>query len=354
MIRKRGKRYEVRWTEGGRKLGRTFIRHDDARAFDVDTKRRKQLGALAPSVLQSRQTLAQFVEDEWWPRHAIPNLKDSTRRRYLEVWGTHLLPRVGEYELRALSPMVIEDLRAQMSRQGVGIPTQRKALILLQGILRRAVVRGLIPSNPVQVVDKPRMPPARRPEPLEPATIERIRAQLKPRDATLVSLLAYAGLRPGEAIAVRWQDIEDRTLYVHASKTERARTVDLLAPLVQDLNEWRLACGRPADSTSVIARGAREWDRNGWGAWRRRIYQPAARNTGVTGDMRVYRLRGSFVSLLLWEGRSLPYVAEQAGHSIATLAKHYAGVMRELEDQPRVPAGEAIRQAREQTTRRVG
>lgn len=63
--------------------------------------------------------------------------------------------------------------------------------------------------------------------------------------------------------------------------------------------------------------------------------------------MRVYRLRGSFVSLLLWEGRSLPYVAEQAGHSVATLARHYAGVLDALEDQERVPAAEAIRRARE-------
>ena len=45
---------------------------------------------------------------------------------------------------------------------------------------------------------------------------------------------------------------------------------------------------------------------------------------------------------LLWEGHSLTYVAEQAGHSIATLARHYAGTMRELETKPRVPAAEAI------------
>ncbi len=56
----------------------------------------------------------------------------------------------------------------------------------------------------------------------------------------------------------------------------------------------------------------------------------------------------SFVSLLLWEGHSLTYVAEQAGHSIATLARHYAGTMRELETQPRVPAAEAILQARDE------
>jgi hypothetical protein len=53
------------------------------------------------------------------------------------------------------------------------------------------------------------------------------------------------------------------------------------------------------------------------------------------------------VSLLLWEGRSLTFVAEQAGHSVATLARHYAGVLRELEHAPRRPATEAIRVARE-------
>jgi hypothetical protein len=41
---------------------------------------------------------------------------------------------------------------------------------------------------------------------------------------------------------------------------------------------------------------------------------------------------------MLWEGRSLTYVAEQAGQSVATLAKHYAGVLRELEGQPQKPA----------------
>ena len=63
-------------------------------------------------------------------------------------------------------------------------------------------------------------------------------------------------------------------------------------------------------------------------------------------DLRAYRLRGSFVSLLLWEGHSLTYVADQAGHSVATLAKHYAGVLDEREEQAHVPAADANRAAR--------
>jgi integrase len=346
-IQKRGSRYVVRWREGGRQLARTFAKRGDAAAFEVDVKRRRQLGALAPGVIQSRVTLAEFVRDDWWPRHVVATLKPSTQRRYLEVWGTHLLPPLGDYELRAITPMLVEDLRAQFDRDRVGVPSQRKALMVLQGILRRAVVRGLIPANPVTAVDKPRQPPTRRPEPLAPLTIERIRAQLAQRDTTLVSLMAYAGLRPDEATKARWGDLGERALHVHASKTERPRVIELLAPLAQDIAEWRMACGRPPDDALICpTHDGNEWQLHDRQNWRRRIYQPAAKAAGVKGDLRVYRLRGSFVSLLLWEGRTLTYVAEQAGHSVATLANHYAGVLKELEDQPRTPAADAIRHAR--------
>jgi integrase len=378
-VRRRGRQFEVRWTEGGRKRSRSFLRAEDARAFDLDIKRRKQLGALAPGIIQSRQTLAEFVEEEWWPRHAIPNLAPDTRRRYLEVWGVHLLPRLGDYELREITPMVVEDLRDQMTHAKVGAPTQRKALMLLQGILRRAVVRGLLPVNPAQLVDKPKQRPTQLPQPLPPVTVERIRAimlqlrtrivpaagtgkrsrrayetslgtsQDRQRNALIVSMLAYAGLRPIEDRGCTWGDLRDRTLHVFATKTSRPRDVDLIAPLAQDLAEWRMVCGRPPDDELVIPRPSRgQWTREDWANWRRRVWRPAAIEAGVTGDLRPYRLRGSFVSLLLWEGHSLTYVAEQAGHSIATLARHYAGTMRELETKPRVPAAEAIRQAREE------
>ena len=53
-------------------------------------------------------------------------------------------------------------------------------------------------------------------------------------NAMIVSLLAYAGLRPVEDRGARWGDVRDRTLRVAASKTGRVRHIDLLAPLAQD------------------------------------------------------------------------------------------------------------------------
>ena len=150
-IRKRTDRkgqWEVQWREGGRQRARLFARRKDAEQFELDIKRRRQLGPLAATVIQSRMTLAEFMLEEWWPRYAIPNLKTSTRRRYLEVWGAYLLPNLGGYQLREITPMLVEDLAASLAARGIAPASQRKALLLLSGGLRRAVVRGLIPHNP--------------------------------------------------------------------------------------------------------------------------------------------------------------------------------------------------------------
>lgn len=346
-LERRGKKWRVRWTEGGHHRSREFDRKGDAETWEGEVRRRKQLGPLASQVLVSQQTLTEFVLEEWWPKYAIVNLKPNTRRRYAEVWATHLNPRLGGYRLGEITPALVEDLAAQLHGTNLSVASQRKVLLLLQGILRRAVVRGLIASNPVQAIDKPHTPTRAWPEPLAPETVEKIRSQLKQRDAVLVSLMAYAGLRPGEAITAPWHELGERKLHLFASKTQRERRVDLLAPLAQDLAEWRLASGRPDGKSLIVPTvSGGEWTREIWANWRRRIYQPAAKKAGVK-DLRPYALRGSFASLLLWEGRSLPFVAAQDGHSVATLAKHYAGVLDALEHAPRVSAEEAIRQARE-------
>lgn len=373
----REREWEVKWREGGRQRSRSFERKGDAQAFERDVERRKQLGPLAGTVMVSKMSLAEFMEEEWWPRYAIPNLAEDTRRRYLEVWGHDLLPRVGGYPMREITPLLVEDLRDQLKQAGLSTSSQRKALLLLSGVLKRAVVRGLIPANPVGMIQMPKAPPAAAVQPLPPETVERIRHIMlqqrvrvvpasgagkraqrgyeapvgspleRQRNALIVSMLAYSGLRPIEDRGSRWQDLQGKTLHVFASKTKRARHIDLLAPLVQDLAEWRMACGRPVDGLIVPRPSGGEWTREDWSNWRARVWRPAAIEAGVTGDLRPYRLRGSFVSLLLWAGEDLAYVADQAGHSIATLAKHYAGVMKELRGKPRVPAAEAIRQARE-------
>jgi integrase len=166
----------------------------------------------------------------------------------------------------------------------------------------------------------------------------------------VVSVLAYAGLRPQEARGLRWGHVRERTLVVHAPKTRRhrpqPRTVRLLAPLAADLHEWRMACRRPADDTPVFAaRMGGEWTDVGFDRWRVEVWKRALADSGLPYQ-RPYDLRHSFASLLLHKGRSVIYVARQLGHGAELTMRTYGHVTDELEDAPHVSAEGAILAAR--------
>src|SRR5207249_2331391 len=97
---------------------------------------------------------------------------------------------------RELNPKVVGRFRADLERAGVGAPTVRKTMFLLQSVLALAEAEGLISKNPVKVVKKPRQD-SRTVRPLAPETVESIRSHMNITSATLVSMLSYAGLRPG-------------------------------------------------------------------------------------------------------------------------------------------------------------
>jgi integrase len=188
-----------------------------------------------------------------------------------------------------------------------------------------------------------------------PVTVEALRAAVDLRDATLLSVLAYAGLRPGEALALRWDDIREKTILVERAlslgadedtKTTTHRTVRLVAPLRQDLAQWRLASGRPDDGSLVFpSQSGGPWTEPAYQSWRRRSFKRALDATGVT-KATPYTLRHSFASLLLDEGRSVIYVARQLGHDARLTLSRYGHVIDEFEDQPNVSAETSIREAR--------
>ena len=116
-------------------------------------------------------------------------------------------------------------------------------------------------------------------------------AALGPRDAVLVWVLAYAGLRPGEALAMRWADVRERTLLINAPKTNSTRTVRLLGPLAQDLAERRMRSGRPGDKSLVFPRRDGDpWTDTDWRNWRKRRFA-VARQLGHAPSMTLAAVR---------------------------------------------------------------
>ena len=204
MIQKRGKVWRARVLEGGRgsrEITRTFARREDAERFERELKRQRDLGGLE-LFEQGRRTLDE-VAREWWIRHAEPNLAASTRASYADLWDRLILRRLGGQEIRRVTPALVTLLVGDLRAAGYGEPTIRRALMILQGVCTYAVELGYLPSNPVaKVKAKPRAGRSRLVRAVPPERVEAMRAQLtaagRDGDALLVSLIAYAGLRPAK------------------------------------------------------------------------------------------------------------------------------------------------------------
>jgi integrase len=356
--------YVVRWREGARNRQRSFDRRADAQRWDAEVRRRRQLGTLA-QLDAGIVTLNAYVIETWTAVYA-PMLAARTREVYAHTFDRHIAPMLGDLALHTITPAVVA--RWQAAVAPAGHEALAKARTVLSSILSTAAEAELITTNPMRTVRAPRAPMHAEVRPLAPASVEALRAVLDQRDAVLISLMAYAGLRPGEARELRWGHVLDHTLVVGASKTGQRRTVRLLAPLATDLRAWRMASGRPADDAPVIprpsdggvmsARSFNAW-RDGRGPKRsdgkpspRWGFAKALEDAGLP-HARPYDLRHSFASLLLHEGRSVIYVARQLGHDARYTLGTYGHVIDELDGQPQVSAEDAIRAARTSGLRRA-
>jgi integrase len=283
-----------------------------------------------------RQRLESFVE-EWWVLYAEPNLERSTLAVYCWAWQRHARPRLGRLRLRDVTPLTVARFRAALEADGVGAETVRKTLTMLQSVFQRAVEWQLLEANPVRAARKPPVGRARAVPAIGPVIVEAMRSDLRARgrehDARLIVLLAYAGLRPGEALGLEWRHVRERTLLVEQAVSNgelkglknrrRSRAVRLLAPLRDDIEPVRT-------SGPVFARASGGlWRETDWRNWRRRVFRPAAEHAGLVGA-RPYDLRHAFASLLIAEGRlSIIEIAAQLGHNPTVCLDIYGHEMAE-------------------------
>ena len=215
---------------------------------------------------------------------------------------------------------------ADCTKVGVGDASVIKTAAVLQSIMRKAIIDEHVEYNPVSSVRKPKQRRKREPLKIPPETVEQIRANLDLRDATLVSLLAYSGVRPeSEGVTLTWDKIGDKSIRIDATKTGRTRFIKLLAPLADDLAEWK-ATAEPIGLVFPTSK-AGPWTNCDWKNWTRRVWRPAAEAAGLESS-RARDLRGSFASLLIWQGLNVLEVAEQLGDTKETCLGHLRGPLR--------------------------
>lgn len=360
-------KYRVRFRGAPSK---SFDRLGDAQTYEREAKRLKQVGRL-DSLHTGQMTLAALASEHMRAERA--RLADSTWSTYRSLWSAHVDERILDADARtqvhAIAEMAIRDIRPRTIEQwrddrlsdGAGPHAVRKTMALMQSIFGRAIRDGSIDSNPVAAVKKPSGKRTGTVAVVAPAGVEQVRRQLGDGAATFVSVLAYAGLRPGEARALRWEHVGTKSLRVElgtnpdgtvkATKTEQMRSVPLVAPLIDDLTAWRGKQGNPPDDAHIFPRAdGLAWTLDDFNNWRNRTFKPAVATAKVKIG-RPYDLRHSIASLWLQAGVSPVRVAAWLGHNVATTFATYAHVVADLDADDRTPVANAIAAARQDTSR---
>jgi integrase len=224
-----------------------------------------------PKVQPSKQALSTYLTDEWLP--ALHDLKPSTRKGYADLVAAYIVPHLGDVRLCDLTSAQVvkfyDTLRTSGRRRpskanpddrSLSESTVHHVHVCLSAAMAHAGEARLIEVNPLASLPRRARPKATsgdKPE-LKAWTAEQARAFLAVADedrlAALFELALATGLRRGELVALRWEDIdlERSVLAVRRNsvtvgyavqdgtpKSSRARTVDLDAGTVAAIRAHR-------------------------------------------------------------------------------------------------------------------
>jgi Phage integrase family len=150
-----------------------------------------------------------------------------------------------------------------------------------------------------------------------------------------IRMLFYTGMREGEMLGLRWEDVDwprhlidlrrtvafrQHRLIINAPKSGELRTIDVPAALTASLRELHSirqaqAVVEGAAASPWIFRAGRDPAKSMNDAWfRDRVWRPLLEKAEVR-HIRVHDARHTYASLMLRRGMPIAYVSKQLGHS---------------------------------------
>jgi integrase len=218
---------------------------------------------------ESTLLVSQFVESCYLP-FVEENFKPSTVAGYNYIWEKYISPRLNGIVVRDFRTVDAANLLAEVHRSHkVGRTMLKHVKSFLSGVFTYAKNQGVLDGvNPVRDAAIPRK--AATSKDTHAATLEEVLAIMdvlgktgEQKARAAVALMFFAGLRPGEARGVCWEDFDGKRFlvcrsvwntYTTSTKTEgSAKPVPVIEPLRTILFDLRKADGNPA--SGPILRG---------------------------------------------------------------------------------------------------
>jgi integrase len=350
------KRPDGRWTsvinlgyQGG-KLKRQYFygktREEVAGKLSEATEKRRQ----GLPVVFERQTVSQFL-DRWLKDCVKSSVRPNTYYSYEQNVRLYLKPHLGPIQLSRLGPQHIQSFMNTQLNEGRSPRLVQYQRTVLRCALNQAMKWNLVPRNAATLVDPPRY---NKPEaaPLNPDEVNKFLKAIKQDPfETLFHVALTLGLREGEVLGLRWQDIDfqtgivrirgslqriDKKLQLVEVKTERSkRSLPIPKSLLSSLKahrrrqlEQKMLAGaewKEHDLVFTTGKGMPLFARNVIRSYHRLL------SISQVKRRRFHDLRHSCATFLLAKNIPARTVMDILGHSNISLTMNtYSHVMREM------------------------
>ncbi|MGA7272300.1 MAG: tyrosine-type recombinase/integrase [Acidimicrobiia bacterium] len=361
-IRERGGQYQATYsfsdaTGKRRRRSKLFRTKTEARSWLNARIAEIQAGHYADS---GQLTVGQYLSD-WLASLDGSGLEPTTRSWYQSAATRHIIPRLGSVKLANLSPVMIEAFLIEKKSKGrldgkggLGPSSVRRLRVTLHKALDAAVRKGMLPRNPVDLAETPRMPD-------NDATVniwtsqdivQFVSSTSDDRLAGIWRTAAMTGLRRSELCGLTWPDVDldqgvlsirqavvviNGRRHVKVPKTSASRrTVELDSATTQALRAWR----KQQLHDRLLAGEA--WHEGEWvvtdelGApinpeWFSDLFLRLGKQAGLP-RITIRQLRHSHATALLKAGVHPKVVQERLGHSsIRVTLDVYSAVMPNMQ-----------------------
>lgn len=290
------------------------------------------------TVAKRDTTVRSIVEDAL--KHPPPSVKSPITQRIHENAGDRIIAELGNVKIVRLSAPQVERFLAGLVEEGLATSTIRIARSVLVRALNRAMRDDLVGRNVAALVPCP----AGTRKTSKAMTVEQARRLLDqaktPWWNAYVLVAVLCGLRPGELLGLRWEDVDldemilrvrkrldEETLTLVELKTESSRRTlkmpQIVVAALRRLKAWQAA--------EKLRRGAEYQDHglvfpamNGapkWGSEVRRRFKRLCTRAGIGSDWHCHEQRHTFVSVLSDSGVDIERIADAAGHKNSNVTK---------------------------------
>ena len=184
---------------------------------------------MEPKISPQTPYFKQYAE-QWWTLYKLPKLRHTTRTTYRNLLDNHIIPYFGKMRLEEISTNTIQTFYNENNSKSKS--TVRQMSILLHQIFDMAVEDGHMRMNPT--ASKRLALPSRKSsrEALEAADVKDILKsldKLEEQERMLMGLFLFTGMRRGEVLGLRWENIDWKKKLVNV---ERAVTFCNNQPVV--------------------------------------------------------------------------------------------------------------------------